>query len=61
MSEIIKPTDEKIAIVGLGYVGLPLALLFVSSGFTVIGIDRDVNKLTSLKSSKSYLEDVKDE
>jgi len=48
----------KIAIIGLGYVGLPLALTFIKKGFKVYGIDVDMNRVNRLKSSKSYILDV---
>ncbi len=38
-----------VAVVGLGYVGLPLALLFVGKGYTVIGIDVDASKVERLR------------
>ena len=48
------------AVIGLGYVGLPLALEIGRSGFRVIGLDIDANKVASLKASRSYILDVKD-
>ncbi|MDQ0255348.1 UDP-N-acetyl-D-glucosamine dehydrogenase [Evansella vedderi] len=51
---------SKIAIIGLGYVGIPVAQLFVQNGFHVIGIDIDNKKLESLKQGKSYLADIDD-
>lgn len=51
---------QKVAVVGLGYVGLPLALLFVSKGFEVYGIDIDRRKIEMLEGGKSYLPDVSD-
>jgi UDP-N-acetyl-D-glucosamine dehydrogenase len=47
-----------IAVVGLGYVGLPLAVEFASAGFSVVGIDLDARKVDSLKKSASYIPDV---
>ena len=47
-----------IAVVGLGYVGLPLAVEFASAGFSVVGIDIDARKVDSLKKSASYIPDV---
>ena len=40
--------SASIAIIGLGYVGLPLAVAFVEAGFTVIGIDVDQNKVKAI-------------
>ncbi len=45
----------KIAIVGLGYVGLPLALKFAENGADVLGLDIDSNKVDSLMSGRSYI------
>ncbi|WP_187386574.1 nucleotide sugar dehydrogenase [Paenibacillus ihumii] len=50
-----------IAIIGLGYVGLPLAAAFLNKGYSVIGIDLDEQKLESLRKGKSYISDVPDE
>jgi UDP-N-acetyl-D-glucosamine dehydrogenase len=44
-----------IGIIGLGYVGLPLALLFTEEGFRVTGFDIDTNKVDVLASSRSYM------
>lgn len=49
-----------IAVIGLGYVGLPLALLSEKKGFTVYGLDIDESKIKSLTSHKSYIDDVSD-
>ncbi|WP_019638555.1 nucleotide sugar dehydrogenase [Paenibacillus fonticola] len=46
-----------IAIIGLGYVGLPLAGLFLSQGHTVYGIDVDSSKILKLENRQSYLSD----
>ncbi|MFP3886600.1 nucleotide sugar dehydrogenase [Priestia filamentosa] len=53
--------NERIAIIGLGYVGLPLALLFNRKGFDVVGIDLDGEKVTALQENLSYLPTVKNE
>jgi UDP-N-acetyl-D-glucosamine dehydrogenase len=52
-----KITDKKalIAVMGLGYVGLPTAIAFVKAGFKVIGIDKDPEKVRKLRSGKGYL------
>lgn len=44
--------------IGLGYVGLPLAMEIAAAGFKVIGIDLDENKIAALKRGKSYILDV---
>ncbi|MDP2913204.1 MAG: nucleotide sugar dehydrogenase [Candidatus Omnitrophota bacterium] len=48
----------KIGIIGLGYVGLPLAITFFKSGFKVYGIDIDEDRVVRLKKGKSYILDV---
>ena len=49
-----------IAIIGLGYVGLPLAKCYIESGYKVVGIDVDDSKVRSLNSGKSYLRSISD-
>jgi UDP-N-acetyl-D-glucosamine dehydrogenase len=51
----------RIGILGLGYVGLPLAAAFGEAGFKVTGIDPDPRKVEALKKGKSYVQDVPDE
>jgi UDP-N-acetyl-D-glucosamine dehydrogenase len=50
----------KIGIVGLGYVGLPLAVAFAEAGHEVVALDADPAKLESLAAGRSYIEDVSD-
>ncbi len=56
--EQIRSKSAVIAILGLGYVGLPLLIRFSEIGFRVIGIDIDQNKVDSLNSGKSYIEHI---
>ena len=56
--ENISKRNESIAVVGLGYVGLPLALTFAENDFTVIGIDIDQQKIKKLKNKESYLKHI---
>ena len=56
-----KNKDARVAILGLGYVGLPLAVVFAEAGFNVTGIDPDARKVDSLKNGVSYIPDVKTE
>ena len=44
-----------VGVMGLGYVGLPLALLFTEEGFRVTGFDIDSNKIDMLASLRSYI------
>ncbi|MCM8800583.1 MAG: nucleotide sugar dehydrogenase [Candidatus Omnitrophica bacterium] len=48
----------KIAVIGLGYVGLPLAIEFAKKGFLVFGIDLDKDRVKGLKRKISYITDV---
>src|SRR5208283_362030 len=48
----------KIAIVGLGYVGLPLSLQFSRSGVTVLGLDIDPAKVDALNQGRSYIKHI---
>jgi UDP-N-acetyl-D-glucosamine dehydrogenase len=56
-----KDKTAKIAILGLGYVGLPLAVVFGEAGYQVTGVDPDKRKIDSLAEGKSYIPDVKTE
>lgn len=47
-----------IGIVGLGYVGLPLSLRFVETGFSVLGFDIDANKIKKINSGESYIKHI---
>jgi UDP-N-acetyl-D-glucosamine dehydrogenase len=55
----IKYKTAKIAIIGLGYVGLSLSLDFESKGFLVVGYDVDTTKVNSLNNKTSYLSNIK--
>ena len=50
--------DLKIAVVGLGYVGLPLAVAFAKKGFAVLGIDVDKDRIHHLHKRESYITDI---
>ena len=47
--------NDRIAIVGMGYVGLPLALQFCRSGVSVTGLDIDAVKVDSINRGESYI------
>jgi UDP-N-acetyl-D-glucosamine dehydrogenase len=58
---LIKKLNDKqarVAILGLGYVGLPLSVVFGEAGFHVTGVDTDARKVESLKKGESYIPDV---
>jgi len=48
----------RIAVMGLGYVGLPLAVVFAEAGFDVTGIDPDERKVAAVRKGESYIQDV---
>lgn len=52
---------KTVSVVGLGYVGLPLAMAFAENGVRVIGVDKDARKVEMLKKGKSYIEDISDD
>src|SRR3982751_803783 len=67
MTQILSPPafDDRIAsrkarvgIIGLGYAGLPLAMAFAATGFDVVGIDLDAERVGAITSERSYLVDI---
>ena len=57
----INSKSIKIGIVGLGFVGLPLAIHFAKKGFKVCGYDKDNKKIKKLKNKKPYISTIKKE
>jgi UDP-N-acetyl-D-glucosamine dehydrogenase len=55
----IRHRTVRVGVVGLGYVGLSLAVEFAKSGLQVTGIEIDTEKVTRLRSGESYVQDVK--
>ncbi len=60
LNEKIKSKKAKIGVIGLGYVGLPLAIEFVQAGFKVLGIDIDEHKIKMINNGQNYIRDVDD-
>lgn len=58
LKDKLQNKTAKVGVIGLGYVGLPLAMEMVKGGFTLYGIDLDNRKVESLLSGKSYIQDV---
>ena len=56
--EKLEKKEARMAVLGLGYVGLPLAVVFAEAGFDVIGIDPDASKIDALNKGVSYIPDV---
>ncbi|MBI1842042.1 MAG: nucleotide sugar dehydrogenase [Verrucomicrobia bacterium] len=53
--------DQKIAVIGLGYVGLPLSLQFAKSGVNVLGVDTDPAKVTDCNAGRGYIKHISGE
>lgn len=58
LKEKIAGKELRMVVVGLGYVGLPLALAFVEAGFAVMGLEKDVGRIESLRRGESYIDDI---
>src|ERR1700732_2157333 len=58
LEEKIRTRQAKVGIVGLGYVGLPLAVEFAKAGFTVTGIDLSPSKVAKVNAGESYIADI---
>ncbi len=56
--EKFQDKSATIAILGLGYVGLPLAVVFAEAGFHVIGVDPDLRKVDCVKRGVSHIQDI---
>jgi UDP-N-acetyl-D-glucosamine dehydrogenase len=53
--------DARVAVIGIGYVGLPLAVTFAEAGLTVVGIDPDKRKVDAVNRGESYILDITNE
>ncbi len=53
--------DPRVAIVGLGYVGLPLAISFVEAGHSVVGVDASADRVADLSAGRSPIDDITDD
>ena len=56
----IKNNTEVVGIIGLGYVGLPLAVNFAEAGVKVIGFDKSEAKVNKINSGENYIKDIRD-
>lgn len=56
--EQLRQKTARVAVLGLGYVGLPLATVFAQAGFTVVGIDPDKRKVDTICRGESHIQDV---
>ncbi len=53
--ERVKSRSAVVGVIGQGYVGLPLALVFAEAGFPTVGFDVDAEKIAALKRGQSYI------
>jgi len=60
LKQRLQDRTATIGIVGLGYVGLPLALRFANVGYKVLGLDSDPSKIEALKAGRSYIRHIPD-
>ena len=58
LGELIEAREARIGVMGLGYVGLPLAVEFAKAGFAVTGFELDAEKVRAISDRRSYIEDV---
>ncbi|NLG71559.1 MAG: UDP-N-acetyl-D-glucosamine dehydrogenase, partial [Chloroflexi bacterium] len=58
LMERLQDRSACVAVIGLGYVGLPLATVFAEAGFRVVGIDPDLRKVENIRQGKSHIQDV---
>ena len=61
LKDKIRDRTAKVGVIGLGYVGLPLAVEFAKNGFDVTGFDVDASKTHEINAGRSYIPDVKTE
>ena len=61
LKEKILSKSCTVAVIGMGYVGLPLAVEKAKVGFNVIGVDIDKTKVSNINNGDNYIDDVKDE
>ena len=54
----IREREAVVAVVGLGYVGLPLLVAIRHAGYPAIGLDTDATKIAELRAGRSYLADI---
>ncbi len=60
LAERIRIKEARVAVVGLGYVGLPLLVAAAEAGFHTLGYDVDRKRISALRSGRSHIEDVSD-
>lgn len=61
LRERIARREAVVGVLGLGYVGLPLARVFLDRGFPVVGLDTDADKVASLRAGRTYIAHIPDD
>src|SRR5688572_15937331 len=61
LKEKIANKEARVAVIGIGYVGLPLVVEVARAGFHVTGYDKSAEKVRSVTAGKSYIKDVGDD
>ncbi len=56
--ERIRTRDARVGVIGLGYVGLPLSLVFADAGFNITGFDVDEDRVAAINAGESYVTDI---
>lgn len=56
--EKIRSKTAVVGVIGLGYVGLPLLLIYAEKGFPAIGFDADINKIEKLNNGQTYIKQI---
>ena len=57
----VRTKRATVGVIGLGYVGLPLARAFARAGFRVLGFDIDTHKVEKLNAGRSYIKQIPDD
>jgi len=60
LKQALESRDATVAVVGIGYVGLPLAVEKAKVGFRVVGLDRSADRVAQVNDGKNYIADVED-
>jgi UDP-N-acetyl-D-glucosamine dehydrogenase len=60
LADRIRTKTARVGVVGMGYVGLPLAVEYAKAGYAVTGIDLQASKVDALNAGRSYIQDVPD-
>jgi len=59
--DLIKSHQAQVSVIGLGYVGLPLAVGFARVGFRVTGVELNPDKVARINRGENYIQDVNSE